>query len=65
MSKDKELAVNGKPIHSNKKLLCARCKQPIVEANDSGWEVFIEGNLTQPICVFCDVDDHVNRKKEG
>ncbi len=60
----KELGINGQPIHSNEKPWCARCKQPIVEANDSGWEVFVgDGKITQPICIFCDAEDDGSGEK--
>lgn len=53
----KDLVIGGQPIQSNDKPWCARCKQPIVAANRTDWEVFVEdedGKLrTQPICIFC------------
>lgn len=49
-----DLAVNGKPIRSNDKRVCARCGLPIDQVTDSGWEVFVEAGTTQPICVFCE-----------
>jgi hypothetical protein len=54
---DKELMVNNKPISSNDKPLCARCGQPIVDANKTDWEVFVTENITQPICVFCETEE--------
>lgn len=40
-------------IRSNRIQECARCHRPIAPDNDSGWEVFIDDGLTQPICISC------------
>lgn len=63
-----DLAINGQPIKSNNKKVCARCGLPIVPANDSGgWEVFVKDEAgrvrTQPICVFCNEEDKKGGKK--
>jgi len=64
----KELGIGGQAIRQSEKTWCARCNQPIVDANRSGWEVFIKDDngeiLTQPICVFCNETDLAAGKKE-
>lgn len=64
----KDLAINGQPIQSNNKKICARCGVPITAANHSGgWEVFVrdeDGKIrTQPICVFCHEEDKKGGEK--
>jgi hypothetical protein len=62
---DKALSLDGKnPIESNGNKWCARCKMKITPENDSGWEVFVEGGKTQPICVFCNVETEISKCKE-
>jgi hypothetical protein len=41
-------------IRSTNVQRCARCGERITNANDSGWEVFVTGNMTQPVCKACD-----------
>lgn len=49
------MSVNLDDIHSNLKMICARCGDPITWQNYSGWEVFVTGDTTQPICTFCNM----------
>ena len=39
---------------SNNKKVCLRCGILIDKTTDSGWEAFVDGIITQPICVWCD-----------
>ncbi len=32
---------------------CTDCGKPITPHNDSGWEVFVSANESQPICWVC------------
>jgi hypothetical protein len=42
-------------IVSNNNWTCARCGTKITVGNYTGWEVFVDGKTTQPICKFCDI----------
>jgi hypothetical protein len=61
----KQLSIDG--VKSNNKQICARCNAPIVQANFSGWEVFVDDGTksTQPICIFCvrEEDDAAEKAK--
>jgi len=48
------LGVEGKPFQSLNTKFCVRCGIPINSNNDSGWEVFVDANLTGSICKSCD-----------
>ncbi len=48
------------PIRSNKAKYCLRCGALLTKDNDSGWEGFVSGNVTQPICVVCNAEDLEN-----
>ncbi len=53
MSDDIKLNIDS--FKSNGIKRCIDCGIPITPDNDSGWEVFVTGNTTQPICAWCDV----------
>jgi hypothetical protein len=40
-------------IYSNRKNYCAKCEKIITKENDSGWEVFVNGHITQSVCKEC------------
>ena len=42
-------------IKSNHKNACVDCGDEITNANDSGWEVFVDSRTTQSICKMCDM----------
>ena len=42
---------------SNNKKVCLRCGVLIDKTTDSGWEAFVDGITTQPICIWCDEKD--------
>ena len=50
-------------IRSTNVMRCAHCNAPITEANDSGWEVFVTGNMTQPVCKTCDARNDPSGQK--
>lgn len=52
------MSIDLNDIKSNGARTCAFCRLPINAANDSGWEVFVEPQVTQPVCIFCDEDIH-------
>jgi hypothetical protein len=45
-------------IISNKSKYCVRCGALLTQDNDSGWEVFVTANVTQSICVFCEIKEN-------
>ena len=47
--------MNLDDIKSNKKLICLDCGDEITIENYSGWESFVSGRITQPLCKFCDL----------
>ncbi len=51
---EKDIKLNIDDFKSNGIKRCVDCGIPITPANDSGWEVFVTGTTTQPICAWCD-----------
>jgi hypothetical protein len=41
------------PFRSTHVKRCADCNVPITPNNDSGWQVFVMGNMTQACCKTC------------
>lgn len=63
---DERITAGNRLITSNNRMRCAWCGCIIYSENDSGWEVFVTGNTTQPICIECDKEDiDACVKKEG
>lgn len=53
-------------IYSNKKKYCIRCEKVITKDNDSGWEAFVTGHITQSICKDCKrKEDSVAMKEDN
>lgn len=42
------------PIRSTHVKRCADCNVPITPSNDSGWQVFVTGDMTQACCKTCE-----------